>query len=154
MTSDAPNTTIRQRLTRSDEGSISVFIVFLSLTLIVVCGLVFDAGAALGDRQRAADVAEQAARAGADRLLPTATGRTPLIDVPAARSTALAFLHREGVSGAVTASPTQVTVTVTITHHTTLLQAAGITTLTIKGSSTATPLPGLKTAATTPGQGG
>jgi Flp pilus assembly protein TadG len=130
-----------------DAGSITVFVVSLALSLVLVAGLVFDAGGALTDRQRAADVAEQAARAGSDRLLPTGAGRTPLIDVPAARATALAFLHREGVDGTVQASPTQVTVNVTIHHHTALLQAAGITTLTITGTATAVPLPGLKTAA-------
>jgi hypothetical protein len=54
----------------------------------------------------------------------------------------------------VTATPTQVSVTVTITHHTTLLRAAGITTLAVTGTSTARPLPGLRVAGTTPsGQG-
>src|SRR5690242_12101383 len=81
---------------RGDEGSISAFVVFLALALVIVCGLVFDAGGALADRQRAADIAEQAARAGADRLLPNATGQPPLIDTAAARSTALDLLRREG----------------------------------------------------------
>lgn len=137
----------RQTSDSGDKGSISAYVVFLALALIVVCGLVFDAGGALGDRQRAADIAEQAARAGADRLLPTPDGQAPLIDVPAARSTALAFLRREGVPGMVAATSTEVTVTVTITHRTTLLQAAGIDTLPVKGSATARPLPGLETAA-------
>ena len=136
-----------------DEGSISAYIVFLALALIVVCGLVFDAGGALTDRQRAADIAEQAARAGADQLLPNASGRTPLINVPAARTTAKAFLDREGVSGTVTATPVEVTVTVTIAHQLTLLHAAGLPPLHVKGSATARPLPGLKTADATSGQG-
>ena len=47
------------------------------------------------------------------------------------------------------ATPTYVTVTVIINHRTTLLQATGITSLPIKGSATARPLPGLKIAGTT-----
>lgn len=148
-------TQLRETTGGRDEGSISAYVVFLALALVVVCGLVFDAGGALGDRQRAADIAEQAARAGADQLLPSPSGRTPLIDTVGARSTAQAFLRREGVAGTVTATSTEVTVTVTISHRTTLLQAAGIGTLAIKGSATARPLPGLKTAASlSPGEGG
>jgi Flp pilus assembly protein TadG len=146
---------LHKTIGRRDEGSISAYVVFLALALVVVCGLVFDAGGALGDRQRAADIAEQAARAGADQLLPNPAGGTPLIDTAAARSTGQALLRREGVAGTVTATSTEVTVTVTISHRTTLLQAAGIGTLAIKGSATARPLPGLKTAAPLPpGQGG
>lgn len=148
-------TRLRERSTARDEGSISAYVVFLALALMVVCGLVFDAGGALGDRQRAADIAEQAARTAADQLLPSPAGRTPLIDTAAARSTAQAFLRREGVAGTVTATSIEVSVTVTISHRTTLLQAAGISTLPVTGSATARPLPGLKTAApSSSGQGG
>ena len=66
---------------------------------------------------------------------------------------AKAFLDREGVSGTVTATPIEVTVTVTIAHQLTLLHAAGLPPLHVKGSATARPLPGLKTADATSGQG-
>jgi hypothetical protein len=138
--------TARQAGADQDAGSITVLIVFLALSLVLVAGLVFDAGGALTDRQRAADIAEQAARYAADQVVPAPPGVTPLIDTGQAQSAGLRFLAKEGVYGSVQASPTQVTVTVTIEHHTALLSAVGQDLLTVTGTSTATPLSGLKTA--------
>ncbi len=53
---------------QADEGSITSYIVFLACHWSSCAGLVFDAGGALTDRQRAADIAEQAARSAADQL--------------------------------------------------------------------------------------
>ena len=138
--------TARQAGADQDAGSITVLIVFLALSLVLVAGLVFDAGGALTDRQRAADIAEQAARYAADQVVPAPPGVTPLIDTGQAQSAGLRFLAKEGVHGSVQASPTQVTVTVTIEHHTALLSAVGQDPLTVTGTSTATPLSGLTTA--------
>jgi Flp pilus assembly protein TadG len=135
-----------------DAGSITVLIVFLALSLVLVAGLVFDAGAALTDRQRAADIAEQAARYAADQVVPAPSGVAPLINTGQAQTAGMQFLAQEGVRGTVRASPTHVTVTVTIKHHTALLSAVGQDPLTVTGTSTATPLSGLKTAAVTGGQ--
>lgn len=138
----------------SEAGSITALVVFMCLALVVVCGVVFDAGGALGDRERAADIAEQAARAGADQLLPSAGGQAPIINQAAARTTALRFLGQAGVSGDVVTAADHVTVTVDIRHETTLLQVAGISDLSIHGTATARPLPGLRTAAPSPHEGG
>ena len=148
------STTARRRSTTDPEaGSITVLIVFLALALVLVAGLVFDAGGALTDRQRATDIAEQAARYAADQVEPAPPGVTPLINPDKAHAAALRFLARQGVHGEVRASTTQVTVTVTIEHHTALLSAVpGLESLTEKGTSTATPLSGLKTAGATGGQ--
>jgi hypothetical protein len=129
-----------------DSGSITVLIVFMVLALFMVAGLVFDAGSALTDRQRAADIAEQAARYAADQVVPAPPGVPPLINTEQAHTAGLQFLAQEGVHGSVDASQTQVTVTVTIEHHTALLSAVGMDLLTVTGTSTATPLSGLKTA--------
>ena len=129
-----------------DAGSITVLVVFLALSLVLVAGLVFDAGGALTDRQRAADIAEQAARYAADQVVPAPPGVTPLINTGQAQAAGERFLAQEGVRGSVDASPTQVTVTVTIELHTALLSAVGQDPLTVTGTSTATPLSGLKTA--------
>jgi hypothetical protein len=129
-----------------DSGSITVLVVFMVVALVMVAGLVFDAGSALTDRQRAADIAEQAARYAADQVVPAPPGVPPLISTEQAHTAGLRFLAQEGVHGSVNASPTQVTVTVTIEHHTALLSAVGLDPLTVTGTSTATPLSGLKTA--------
>jgi Flp pilus assembly protein TadG len=138
---------LAERLADADReaGSITVLIVFLALALVLVAGLVFDAGGALTDRQRATDIAEQAARYAADQVVPAPPGVTPLINTGRAQSAGLQFLAQEGVHGTVQASPTRVTVTVTIEHHTALLSAVGHDPLTVTGTSTATPLSGLKT---------
>ena len=146
---------IARRLSIADleAGSITVLIVFMALSLVLVAGLVFDAGGALTDRQRATDVAEQAARYAADQVEPAPPGVTPLINPDRAYAAGLRFLSRQGVHCSVQASTSQVTVTVTIEHHTALLSAVpGLGTLTEKGTSTATPLSGLKTAGATGGQ--
>ncbi|MBN9620571.1 MAG: hypothetical protein J0H43_12715 [Actinobacteria bacterium] len=123
-----------------------MLVVFLALSLVLVAGLVFDAGGALTDRQRAADIAEQAARYAADQVVPAPPGVTPLINIGQAQSAGQRFLAQEGVRGTVQATPTHVTVTVTIEHRTALLSAVGQDPLTVTGTSTATPLSGLKTA--------
>jgi Flp pilus assembly protein TadG len=53
----------RSRRGRRDRGSIGVFVAVLAPPLIGLIGLVYDGGLALEGRQRALDVAEQAARA-------------------------------------------------------------------------------------------
>lgn len=136
-----------------EAGSITTLIVFMALALVLVAGLVFDAGGALTDRQRATDIAEQAARYAADQVEPAPPGVTPLINPDRARSAGLRFLSQQGVHGNLQATTTQVTVSVTIEHHTALLSAVpGLGSLTEKGISTATPLSGLKTAGSTGGQ--
>ncbi|WP_367186737.1 Tad domain-containing protein, partial [Sporichthya sp.] len=51
---------------RSDEGSITPFVVVITAALLAMGGLVVDGGFALAARQDATATAEQAARAGAD----------------------------------------------------------------------------------------
>ncbi|MFI6476811.1 flp pilus-assembly TadE/G-like family protein [Nonomuraea sp. NPDC050663] len=55
-------------MSRRDRGSMSVFTVLFSVVVFLLAGLLVDGGAAINARLRAADVAEQAARAGADRV--------------------------------------------------------------------------------------
>lgn len=52
----------------NERGSMSVFTVLFSVVVFLLAGLLVDGGAAINARLRAADVAEQAARAGADRI--------------------------------------------------------------------------------------
>ncbi|MFC7104684.1 Tad domain-containing protein [Nonomuraea rubra] len=51
-----------------ERGSMSVFTVLFSVVVFLLAGLLVDGGSAINARLRAADVAEQAARAGADEL--------------------------------------------------------------------------------------
>jgi hypothetical protein len=132
---------------RGDGGNITIIVLFMTMALYLVCALVFDAGNALTDHQRAVDTAEQAARAGADAVLPVSSGSvTPVLDPARAEAAAQAFLAQAGVDGTVTVTADAVTVSVVIHHPTVLLPAVGITSLTIKGSATARPVPGIVVA--------
>jgi uncharacterized membrane protein len=52
---------------RRDRGSAALFVAIFAPAMIFMAGLVIDGGGALEARQRAADIAEQAARAAANR---------------------------------------------------------------------------------------
>jgi hypothetical protein len=51
-----------------ERGSLSLFAVIFTLVVLMLAGLVYDGGLAIAARQRAADVAESAARAGANAV--------------------------------------------------------------------------------------
>jgi Flp pilus assembly protein TadG len=60
---------MKLRLRRRDErGSMTVFVVLWSLVIVMVAALVIDVGLAVSQRERAADLADQAARAEAQNL--------------------------------------------------------------------------------------
>ena len=131
-----------------ERGSVALIVLFMVGVLMLVTAIVFDDGSALSDRQRASDIAAQAARAGADAIVPTNDASvTPVLDPGRAEQAANAYLSSAAVSGTATATPTQVTVTVTITYHTKLLSMIGYTTITVHGSATARPVAGLITVA-------
>lgn len=56
------------RRARDERGSISMFVVIFTISVLLLAGLVYDGGLAIAARQRAADVAEEAARAGANAV--------------------------------------------------------------------------------------
>jgi hypothetical protein len=51
-----------------ERGSLAVFVVLFSVAVLVMAGLLVDGGASINARLRAADIAEQAARAAADTI--------------------------------------------------------------------------------------
>jgi hypothetical protein len=55
-------------LVRLDRGSLSLFVVFFAVAVLLLGALLVDLGDAMSAKERAADVAEQAARAAADTL--------------------------------------------------------------------------------------
>lgn len=121
-----------------DAGSATLFIVGIAVAFLVFTGLVVDGGLALASRRDAANVAEEAARAGVQTideaelrengeivLAPNATG-VALAKVPGAIGNATVTARSAVCAG------TQCTVTITIRRSTNLLQLAGI------GSTSAT----------------
>lgn len=107
------------RRRRDDRGTIAMYTVLLTPAVLLLAGLLVDGGLAIHARQRAADMAEQAARAGADEIdadALRATGR-PVIDTAAACGAAYDLLeaYRQDIAGRDCVPGTdEVRVTVTI----------------------------------------
>lgn len=124
----------------------AVLMPILAVGMLSMAGLVVDGGAALSARGRAADVAQQAARAGADALAPNSLrSRSPsglMINPAAATAAANQVLAAGSVQGSVTVSGDTVTVTTTVTRQTSMMSAVGINTVSGRASATATVLYG------------
>lgn len=135
----------------ADRGSIAAYLVVMALALFALAGLVLDGGAALTTHGRAADVAAQAARAGADALdgtslrSPTPAGLTA--NPAAARAAAQAVLSAADVQGTVTVTGSQVTVTAHAAKPTAILAIVGIDEVGGSATATAIPLHGTTTGA-------
>lgn len=126
---------------RSDEGSVSAFVVPFVLGVMVLAGLVLDGGLALAAKVRANGLAESAARAGAQKIdLEAYRERGVLRLAPEdAAQAARAYLDQSAQDGTATATAEEVTVTVTTAHPTQLLGLIGISTLTVRSSARAEP---------------
>jgi Putative Flp pilus-assembly TadE/G-like len=110
---------------RADRGSITGFVVSMTIGLIACAGLVFDGGRLLGARLEAADHAENAARAGAQHVVAVRDGAWHL-DPSEARRGALAYLTSVGVEGAVAVVGDEVSVTAVVERDMTLLAIVGV----------------------------
>ena len=108
-----------------ERGSISGFVVILSMTFVACAGLAFDGGRVVAARAEATDAAENAARAGAQRVTSLRSGN-PTIDRSAAIATASEFLDSIGISGDVVADQVSVTVTTRIKIEMALLGIFGV----------------------------
>ena len=145
----------------AERGAVAVVIPILTVGMLAMAGLVVDGGTALSARGRAADVAQQAARAGADALAPDSlrTGDPAglAVNPAAAVQAADQVLQVGAVDGQVSVSGDTVTVTAQITRRTSILSAIGIDTVTGHASATAAVLYGGTTDSNTAGnaaQGG
>jgi Flp pilus assembly protein TadG len=145
-------TKVRARSARvragAEAGFVSLYVVVITIGLLAVAGLVIDGGNALAAREQAADVAQQAARAGADALSPDSLRGSPtgLTSSPAlAQAAANAILDTARVTGTVSVSGHNVTVTVVVHQATTILSAFGVGSIEGRATSTATALHGTTT---------
>jgi Flp pilus assembly protein TadG len=133
-----------------ERGSVALYTVAVMMGMLAMAGLVVDGGNGIAARQRAADLAQQAARAGADALSPASlhTG-TPdqLTASPAAATTAAEnVLAAGGVAGDVSVHGNSVTVHVTVHQKTAILSAVGLNQISGSATSTAIALHGTTTA--------
>ncbi|GIE93897.1 pilus assembly protein TadG-related protein [Paractinoplanes rishiriensis] len=131
---------IQRRTGGGDAGQVTPFAVILTIALLAVAGLVLDGGLALSAKVQALDVAQAAARAGAQQLdlVQYRTTNVAVLDPTRAASAARAWLAAAGVAGDARATTATVTVTVRRTSNTQLLQLVGVRQLRVSASATAT----------------
>lgn len=125
-----------------DQGSATLWMVFGTVIIFAVSGLVFDGGTLISTKRQTINHAEEAARAGAQAIdtgTVQSSGGTTQLDPAAAVARAEAFLAANDLTGFATASTTSVTVTVTRTRSMTFLQAFGLGDRTVSGSATSRP---------------
>jgi Flp pilus assembly protein TadG len=107
----------------ADRGAVTVLFAALGLALLMATGLAVDGGRRLGALAEARDIADNAARAGAQEIDENTYRMTgvPAIDEAAAIIRVNAYLASVGHSGTTTVTGTEVTVHVTINIDTTFL---------------------------------
>jgi hypothetical protein len=110
---------------RYELGSISGFVLVLSMTFVACAGLAFDGGRMIAARAEATDAAENAARAGAQQVTSLRSG-SPSIDENSAIIAAHQYLESIGIPGVAKAHENSVTVTTSIKVPMTLLGLFGV----------------------------
>ena len=130
------------------HGSVTVFVTVMTVALIFVAGLVVDGGQILNARREAANVAESAARAGAQELDEDVARRSgaAVINQQRAVARAEAFLAANGYSGTASATTTSVSVTVHTNQPLLILGIGGLRAVDVRGTGTAVPRRGIAEA--------
>jgi Flp pilus assembly protein TadG len=147
----------RAAAARGEEGAAAVLLLVLTPALFGLAGLVLDGGRQLSARQQAADLAEQGARAGADRLditqlraTSTAQGAGAL-DVRAAKAVACRYVTIADPAATCTATVDdtadgpRLTVGVRTSSSTVLLGLIGVNHLHTDATGSALAVTGIRT---------
>ena len=129
----------------------SVFVIGLSLVLFGVAGLAIDGGRVINAKDRAFDVAEQAARSGANQIdVPTLRKSGQVVLRPdTARTAAADYVGSYSgytLDGPIGTTATTVTVSLRATVPTTLLSLVHIDSIDIAGTATASAVTGINGA--------
>lgn len=107
-----------------ESGSVTAFVVGMVTALVLLVGLVHDGGRLVSAHLRAVDHAAGAARTGAQELTGLRAG-TEQLDAEGAVARARQFLDAVGVTGAVSTTPTSITVTVSLAVPMEILSMVG-----------------------------
>lgn len=135
----------RPWLGAGDGGSVALWFAITALAAFAMLGLVVDGGAALATREHAADLAGQAARAGAAVLLPRTLRGNPAdlrVDPAAAEQAAQHVLTAAGATGEISVDGVTVTVTAHVAKRAAILSAMGLTDLSQSATASASALYG------------
>lgn len=125
---------------RDERGSISVWLVTSSFVMMMLVGLAVDLGGQVHAKQRAHNIAAQAARTGGEQVqaAPAIEGDYVAVDAVAARHAAEDYLAASGVTGTVTISGGDtITVNVTDTYTPKFLSFIGLGDLAVTGKASA-----------------
>lgn len=128
-----------RRLTRGEQGAVSLLLVVAVFGLLIAVGLVVDGGQKLRSTQLADDTASEAARAAVLSVEPgtTVRGARPRVNATAARRAAEDFLRLAGVQGTVTVGDGRVEVRTSSSFTPAFLSIIGLRTQTVTGRASA-----------------
>ena len=128
----------------SENGSFTVFVAVLALSLFALIGLVVDGGRAVAAQSAAAGESEQAARIGADQISVEAI-RSGIVEIDPAMAfqAASAYLQSVGTTGSVTVTGQTVTVHIQSSEPTVILGIIGVRQIGISVSASATNVHGV-----------
>ncbi len=130
-----------------ERGQLTLFMVFATVAMLVLAGLVVDGGYVLAARRRAIDEANGAARAAAEALAPSAyrsSGDVVLEEGPAVAA-AQDYLAAAGHSGTVLVEDDRVSVSLSFAQPLTVLRVFGIDDVTVSGRGQARSIRGIET---------
>ncbi|WP_435107151.1 TadE/TadG family type IV pilus assembly protein [Nocardiopsis synnemataformans] len=122
-----------------DGGQATAFLIIMATALLLLVAFVFDVGGALAERSRTLNLAQEAARAGAQQIDLAAyrADGTLILDPTAASAAATGFLTDAGAQGTASVDGDVITVTVESTFTFRLLPLGSRT---ASGTASATPL--------------
>ena len=127
------------RLVHGDReaGSVAVWMITTALSLVLLVGLAVDSGGQVHAKQRAQDIAAEAARAGGQQLQAGTAirGQGAVVDPGVAVAAAQAYIAgAPGVTGtASVVGGTRIVANTQTTYSTTFLSIIGISNLTVTG---------------------
>jgi Flp pilus assembly protein TadG len=128
------------RRARDERGSISIWMVTASFVMMVLVGLAVDLGGQVHAKQRAHNIAAEAARTGGEQVeaAPAIEGRYVSVDTAAARAAAEEYIASSGVTGRVTVTGgNTIHVEVTDTYTPKFLSFIGIGDLSVTSDASA-----------------
>lgn len=132
-----------------ESGSVTLWVVIMTVPLIAAIGLVYDGGLALAAKGQAISDAYGAARAGAEALNVTSvrvSGGPATLDVAAAQQAAVTFLSQAGVppgQAQIAVTPDEVTVTVNLMSPAPILNIIDVHGFHVTGHGSAKPIRGV-----------
>jgi Flp pilus assembly protein TadG len=109
-----------------ERGSITAFVAIIATALVMVAGMAYDGGQVIHAHNAARNDAEQAARAGAQKIDLDHLRQTnePRLDATEAEAAAIDYLARVGATGTAVVDGADITVTVTRTQPLRILPGA------------------------------